>query len=311
MSVLIAGIDGGQSSTEAIVFDESGTIVARADTGPSDYVGQLSDSERAAGACEGAIVAALVLAGMDAKTPLAAVGIGLSGYNGTWYGRMPVFETRVVHVVHDAVAALEGAISERPAAVVIAGTGSAAYGESASRHGFAAGGFGYMFGDEGSSFWIAHAALSGAMRAHDRGKTSALGEAAVAYFECIDLHHVARAFLLNQITRPQLASFARVVHNAASLGDADAGAVLETAATDLAELAAIVVDRIAEDADAPVPLGFVGGAVDDERFRAAVTKHVAAATPHARVVAPRYNGAIGAALLAAAAAGIPRPDVKA
>lgn len=310
MSKLIAGIDGGQSSTGAVIFDETGKIVARGIAGPSDHVGELPDSERAALECEGAIATAFLLAGMDVKTPLAAVGIGLSGYEGTWHGREPVFNAPVINVVHDAVAALEGAIAERPAAVVIAGTGSAAYGESASRHGIAAGGFGYMFGDEGSSFWIARTALAGAMRSVGRGRHSALGEAAVAYFECIDLRHVARAFSLGQITRPQLASFARLVHNAARLGDADARAVLDQAAESLADLAAIIIERLALEAPEPIPLAFVGGAVENEQFRAAIAAQVEQAAPQARVVAPRYDPAIGAALLAADAAGIWRPEIQ-
>ena len=311
MSTLIAGIDGGQSSTVVVILDASGAEIARFDGPPSDHVGELPDSERAALVCENALMAALILAKLDVKTPFAAVGIGMSGYNGTWHGRMPVFAAPVLHVVHDAVAALEGAITERPAAVVIAGTGSAAYGESAARHGTAAGGFGYMFGDDGSSFWIARAALAGAMRAFDERVTSALGEAAVAYFECTDLRDVARAFSLAKITRPQIASFARVVHNAARLGDADARAILDEAAVALAALATTIVDRLAEDAGPSIPVAFVGGAVSDATFRTLVAHHVAVTTPRAHVVAPRFDGAVGAVFLAADAAGIPRPEPRA
>jgi N-acetylglucosamine kinase-like BadF-type ATPase len=308
MSVLIAGIDGGQSSTGAVVIDAaSGAILARDRSGPSDHVGELPDSERAALACEGSLMVALVGAGLDLKTPFAAVGIGMSGYEGAWHGRMPVFAAPVVHVVHDGVAALTGAIAQRPAAVVIAGTGSAAYGESDAGQGTAAGGFGYMFGDEGSSFWIARAALAGAMRATDDGHSTPLGEAAISYFECVDLRHVARAFSLGSITRPQIASFARLVHNAARLGDAGARAILDQAADDLAELGAIVVERLTGERTGPIPLAFVGGAMADAAFRALVEERAAKRSPGAAVVTPRYDGAIGAAFLAADAAGIARP----
>jgi glucosamine kinase len=308
MSVLIAGIDGGQSSTGAVVIDAtSGEILARDRSGPSDHVGELRDSERAALACEMSLSVALATAGLDMKTPFAAVGIGMSGYEGAWHGRMPAFASPVVHIVHDGVAALTGAIAERPAAVVIAGTGSAAYGESGAGNGTAAGGFGYMFGDEGSSFWIARAALAGAMRATGHGRTTPLGEAAISYFECVDLRQVARAFSLGSITRPQIASFARLVHNAARLGDADARTILDQAADDLAELGATVVERLAGDGIGPIPLAFVGGAMADAAFRALVEQRAAERSAAAAVVAPQYDGAIGAAFLAADAAGIARP----
>ena len=54
---------------------------------------------------------------------------------------------------------------------MIAGTGSAGYGERAGGSAVRIGGFGYLFGDEGSSFAIARAAIAEAMRASDRGQS--------------------------------------------------------------------------------------------------------------------------------------------
>ena len=312
MSTLIAGIDGGQSSTGTVVIDlSSGAIVARDRTGPTDHVGELPNSERAALAVEGSLTVALMMARHDPATRFAAVGIALSGYDGAWHGREPVVAAPVVHVVHDAVAALAGAVDGRPAAVVIAGTGSAAYGENTAGDGSSVGGFGYLFGDAGSSFWIARAALAGAMRGSDRQRESALGAAATAYFECVDLRRIARAVSLNEITRPQLASFARVVHNAARLGDADARAIISQAADDLAELGALVVNRLATFGEGPVSLAFTGGGMNDAAFRSLVSERAAATRLDIRVVPPRFDPAVGAALLACDAAGIPRPELHA
>jgi len=75
---------------------------------------------------------------------------------------------------------------------VIAGTGSVAYGESGVRDPIRVGGFGYLFGDEGSSYAIARTALAGAMRMTDRGVLTDLGSAALAFFDCSDLRALAR-----------------------------------------------------------------------------------------------------------------------
>ena len=157
-----AGIDGGQSSTIAVVLDARGTVLGRGTAGPSDHVDEPANTQRAAAACEAALANALAAAKLPAETGLAAVVVGLSGYDGDWHGRTPVFHTPITRYKHDAVIALAGAIRDRPAAVVIAGTGSVAYGESANRDPVRAGGFGYLFGDEGSSFAIARTALAGA-----------------------------------------------------------------------------------------------------------------------------------------------------
>ena len=307
MPSFVAGIDGGQSSTIAVVLDEAGATIGRGTAGPSDHVDEPPDSQRAAAACEAALAAALRAANLPAGTPLGAVVVGLSGYEGAWHGRRPLFTCPNVSYVHDAVIALAGAITERPAAVVIAGTGSVGYGESAIREPIRVGGFGYLFGDEGSSFAIARAALAGAMRMTDRGVLTDLGAAAVAFFDCGDLRALARAVALREIDRPHLAAFARVVHDAARLGDPAAQAIVDDAAAALAGLAQLVVERLGS-ADRPaVPVAFVGGAMDNAGLRSAVEGRLEAACPVAHVVAPAGEPALGAALMAIETARAVRP----
>jgi glucosamine kinase len=309
MTPLIAGIDGGQSSTTAVVIDASGTVIGRASAGPSDHVGEPPDSPRAARACELALVAALAAAGLPPDTPLAAAGIGMSGYEGGWHGREPVLHAQVVSCAHDAVTALVGALAERPGAVVIAGTGSVAYAERPNGESTQAGGYGYLFGDEGSSFWIARTAIAGAMHASERSAVSGLGEAAIAFFECDTLRGIARAFALSRITRPQLAGFARVVHNAARLGNRDARTILDRAVVALAELAAIVADRVVAEGEDPLPVALAGGGFNDDDFRALVATQIGLATRRALVVPARYDPTVGAALFGAREAGITVPAV--
>jgi N-acetylglucosamine kinase-like BadF-type ATPase len=304
---IVAGIDGGQSSTIAVVVDVAGTVLGRGTAGPSDHVDEPPDSQRAALACEAAVAAALRAARLPVGTAPAAVAIGLSGYEGAWHGRRPAFGTAPVRVVHDAVIALAGAIRERPAAVVIAGTGSAAYGETAGGEAIRAGGFGFLFGDEGSSFAIARTALAVAMRLTDRGVFTDLGAAALAYFDVPDLRALARAVSLRAVSRPQLAGFARVVLDAARLGDSQAQAIVDDAAAALTGLAQLIVARLGLTESAPVPVAFVGGAMENAAFRADVERRVENATSLARVVAPQAEPAVGAALLAFDAAGIARP----
>jgi len=307
MPALFAGIDGGQSSTVAVVLDERGALLGRGTAGPSDHVDEPATTQRAAQACESAVAAALGAAGLPASSTLKAVVVGLSGYEGSWHGREPDFGAAIVRYKHDTVIALAGAIRERPAAVVIAGTGSVAYGESANREPVRAGGFGYIFGDEGSSYAIARTALAAAMRLTDRGVLTDLGAAALAFFDCPDLRALARAVSLRQIGRPQLASFSRVVFDAARLGDPEATAILGDAAAALAGLAQLVVEQLGS-ADVPaVPVAFVGGAMDNADLRLATARRLEAATPLARVVAPAFGPAVGAAFLAFDAAGVARP----
>jgi N-acetylglucosamine kinase-like BadF-type ATPase len=304
---LVAGIDGGQSSTTAVVLDEAGAILGRGVAGPSDHVDEPPASRRAADACETAIAGALREARLPATTPLAGVVVGLSGYDGSWHGVEPVFLAEHVRYVHDAPAALAGAIAARPAAVVIAGTGSVAYGEPRVGDPVRVGGFGYLFGDEGSSFAIARTAIAAAMRVSDRGILTDLGAAALAFFDCRSLRGLARAVSLKEIARPQIAAFARVVYDAARLGDEEAQGIIDDAVVALATLADAIVARLDGSETTPIPLAFVGGAMDAGEMRAATERRVAASNPAARIVTAAYDPAVGAALLAFDAADLRRP----
>jgi glucosamine kinase len=294
---LFAGIDGGQSSTTAVVVSGSGGVLGRGTAGPCDHVDEPSDSRRCAEACETAVARAVKAAHLPEGSPLDAVVIGLSGYDGVFHGVPPAFGNARVRFMHDAPIALAGAVDRRPAVVVIAGTGSVAYGEDAAGRGVRIGGYGYVFGDEGSSFALARGALAYAMELADRGRTSRLGDAALAYFDRPNLRALARAFYLREIGRPGLANFARVVLDAARLGDPEAAALVERAANALATLAANAIQQL-ELGAVSVPVAFTGGLFANADFTRRAVEALSVAAPNARVVKPLYDPATGAARLA-------------
>ena len=303
----VAGVDGGQSSTTAVVIDEKGVVRGRGTAGPADHVGELPGSHKFADACTTALAGALAAAGLPCDTRFAAVHAGLSGYDERFDGAQPVLAADVVRVEHDAPVALAGAVQTLPAVVVIAGTGSVAYGKSAGGLSVRTGGWGYLFGDAGSAFAVARDALAHAMAEDDRGARSPLGDAALAYFDDKQLRGLATATLLGRISRGQLATFARVVHDAARLGDAAAARIVDAAASALAELAAVTLTRLNLRGES-VPVAFAGGAFANDAFFARTRDLLAARAPHAQAVTARYDPAVGAALLAFRDAGLPVPD---
>ncbi|MDQ6944661.1 MAG: ATPase, partial [Candidatus Eremiobacteraeota bacterium] len=164
----VAGIDGGQSSTTAVVVDEKGVVRGRGGAGPADHVDEPPGSRKFADACTTALLRALEAAGLPRDTRFAAVHAGLSGYDEHFDGVRPVFGSDTVRVQHDAPVALAGAVQTLPAVVVIAGTGSVAYGRGAEGQSVRTGGWGYLFGDAGSAFAVARDALAQAMSEDDR-----------------------------------------------------------------------------------------------------------------------------------------------
>ncbi|HEY4440410.1 MAG TPA: BadF/BadG/BcrA/BcrD ATPase family protein [Candidatus Elarobacter sp.] len=303
----VAGIDGGQSSTTAVVVDERGIIRGRGTSGPADHVDEPPGSTKCAAALSAALSEATIAAGLPRGTLFDAVVAGVSGYDATFDGAPVRLPARAQKILHDAPIALAGATPSRPAVVVISGTGSVAYGEDAARSAVTVGGWGYLFGDEGSAYAIARDALAAAMRADDRRELSPLGDAALAYFDRRDLRSLATAALRGRLSRAAIAAFARVVHDAARLGDAEADAIVGSAADSLAQLAANAIARLAT-AGRAVRVSFSGGAFANDAFGMRCADALAALAPDAIVEAPRYPPAVGAALLAFALADLGVPE---
>ena len=210
MAELVAGVDGGQSSTTAAIADESGCVLGRGAGPPADLVGEPRESRRQRDAIATALRAALSDAGLSASTPLRALVAGLTGHDEGMPARSALESLAdTVAVVHDTAIAHAGALGGHAGIVVIAGTGSVALGNAAPGEAFIrAGGWGYFFGDAGSALWIAREAIASAMRDFDAGEPSQLGEAALRFFGAPDLRSIQHAFAHGDLTRSALAAFA-------------------------------------------------------------------------------------------------------
>jgi glucosamine kinase len=296
VSLYVAGIDGGQSSTTAVIGDELGRIVGRGTAGPADEVGQGADSTRLHDALTGALAGAVADAGLEPGAHFGAIVAGISGYEGRLYGRTPVLPaTRVVYM-HDAPVAHAGALGGRPGAIVIAGTGSVVYATD-GRQGRTTGGWGFLFGDEGSAFWLVREALAAAMRDDDAGSGAMRAEAQAAceFFGLPSLRAITRAFYAGEIGRDRLAAFApRALQFECWAGIAGRGAD---------RLAALVRSALERGA---VPLvACTGGMFADAGFARRVHDGIRQAAMPVEIVDPRYSPSMGALLLAYREAGIP------
>src|ERR1700722_13274190 len=210
--MLVAGIDGAQSSTVVLVGNERGQILSRSKSGPADEVGTDSNSTSRRDALREALADACRRGGLPVESDFAAIVAGVSGYEGRVYGAMPKMPTRRFILMHDAPVAHAGALAGMPGVVVIAGTGSVVYARDEDGVSQTLGGWGFLFGDEGSAFSIARDALALVMAAEDDGDQSLREEAQAAcdFFAMGSLRHLARAFYSGEVTRAQFAAFTPV-----------------------------------------------------------------------------------------------------
>src|SRR5262249_25842245 len=162
------GFDGGGTKTESAVLDALGREVARSIAGPSNPL--RVGFERAYAALSAAAETALSQAHLKASQ-VSAVCAGLAGASrpGVAEALVPLLEksfpNSFVHVTADFEVALEAAAGSGPGVVLIAGTGSSAYGRNAVGETARAGGRGPWGGGERRALGVGGRWGAGAGRA--------------------------------------------------------------------------------------------------------------------------------------------------
>ena len=240
------GFDGGGTKTTAILIDSSGRERARAVSGPSNPLRVGFD-----GAFE-----ALTFA---ARETLRVAGIGPGQVRGVCAGLAgagrrsvvnliepffkKLFPQAVVHVMADFSIALEAATGGGPGVVLIAGTGSCAFGRGLDGSFARAGGYGPWIGDEGSAYSIGRQAVSAVLHARDAlALPTALEERILPALNLPDLDQLTERIAKNpDDVFPDLFP---VVVCAADEGDEVAREILFTAAAALGRMAGSVILRL-------------------------------------------------------------------
>jgi len=306
------GVDGGQSSTTALIADRAGRVLGSASGGACNHAGAAEGREKFVRAISETVAAALSEAGFDYRAvEFAGACLGCSGGPDD---KLPIVEellrsARLV-VTTDAAIALSGATAGEPGIVAIAGTGSIAYGRNARGQTARAGGWGYVFGDEGGAFDIVRRALRAVLRAAEGwGPETALGEALLRATAARSPNELMHAFYTAEYSRARIASFAPLVDAAARQGDAAARTILDEAAAELAQLAGAVHRQIFEPRT-PVRVAYIGGVFRSDLLLESFRKLVHRDLAGSRCEPPIYGPAGGALLEAYRAAGIAPPRLS-
>ncbi len=241
----VLGIDAGGTKTVCLLADEQGAILAQARGGGANLQahGELEVEKVLHHVMDTALderdirpaVICLGIAGVDRPADAEAVR-GIMRRIGS--------KARTL-VVNDALVALVAGAGDRPGVVIIAGTGSIAYGRNAAGRAARAGGWGYLLGDEGSGFWIGRRALSAVVRAADgRGPETELTDRVMTRLNLVRPSDLIHETYYRDLKRGAIAGLAPVVAEARAGGDAVAAEILVQAARELTAAASSVVNRL-------------------------------------------------------------------
>jgi N-acetylglucosamine kinase-like BadF-type ATPase len=254
------GFDGGGTKTDCVLLNANGIVIGEGHGGPanplrSGYDGAFSSLHEAASAA--------IAAGKIHPRDVNGVCAGLAGAGRrSVVRRIMVFLSRefplaLTHVATDYEIALEAAAGSGPGVVLIAGTGSVAYGRNPAGETARAGGHGPWIGDEGSAFEIGRRAIHAVARSRDMdAPVTVLAETISAALNCPDWDELMLRIMKNpDDVFPKLFP---VVADAANSEDSTAKEIMFASAIGLGNLAMIVIRRLGMK-DLQFPLVKCGG----------------------------------------------------
>lgn len=306
------GVDGGGTKTALALVDADGNIRAT-HTAPGAYY-FASGLEATGKVLAGAVTALLASAELK-PAAIEFAFFGLPGYGedstlGDALERLPAafLAGSAYRCGNDMVCGWAGSLGCRDGISVVAGTGSISYGE---RGGSSArcGGWGELFSDEGSAYWIACRGLNLFSRMSDgRAPRSLFHELLRTRLElAADLDLCGHVYTRLASDRARIAQLARVVQEAALAGDAPAMGIYAEAAAELAGLVEATRRQLGFAAAEIVPVSYSGGVFDHagalllQPFATALRAH----HHYYQLETPALPPVLGAALYAARCAGRP------
>ena len=239
----VLGLDGGGTKTDCVLKDETGAVLVRTRSGPSNpsRVGLEAALAALMDAAEKALAASA-----KSAIEIAAVHGGIAGAGAV--RAIPDltrelkrnFPSATVLITTDLSIAL-AATRELPSVVVIAGTGSAVLGRDSSGTLVREGGWGPTLGDPGSAYDIGRRAVVLGLRHSSPSENFHLGGEILHAFDCNWVELQERICRNADSILPKVFP---IVANAANRGDGFARALLRAAAEELAEFVARVVESL-------------------------------------------------------------------
>ncbi|MGB9681507.1 MAG: BadF/BadG/BcrA/BcrD ATPase family protein [bacterium] len=295
MSRYILGIDGGGTKTELAIANEEGFILAKGYSGPSNWTTtpRMVTEENIVEGIESTLSQVsdikldLIVAGIagvskreeEAKNFLFSLG----------------FSKRVV-VTSDAHIALIGAVLGREGIIVISGTGSIGYGRRDNRE-VRSGGWGYLLGDEGSSYDVGRMGIISALRSYDgRGKKTILLGMLQDYIGTLDTEALVK--IIYQRPKDIISGFAPKVVEGAKNNDDVALKILQDASYELGLLGISVAKRLNYSSEDIFDLAYIGGFFNSgEIVVAEFTRSIREIFPNCNIFRAKSSPVMGAVIL--------------
>lgn len=262
--MLVLGIDGGATKTVAVLGDaHTGEVLGLGRSRGSNF--HAHDSTAAFAELDAAIAAAFVAAGI-ARHAVQTMCAGISGVSRpedemmvmSWVRSRQIAQQLLI--ANDGWLVIAGGTPDGVGVGLICGTGSIAVGRDQAGHMTRAGGWGYLFGDEGSGHDLAIMALRAAAQAADgRGPQTELLPALLGHWQLqLPEDFITYLYGVND-PRPLLGDVGPVIMRVAESGDRVSQDLVRRAGHELARAVYAVTQRL--QLPRPLPVGLAGSMI--------------------------------------------------
>ena len=296
---LRVGIDGGGTTTRAVVIDESNRVLGRGQGDSSNLYNLGLDAALAsiATAIEGALSAANV-----GREDVSSWGFGLAGLSGApekarWRAALAPIYAGALAVDEDVAAAWAGALGPENlgagGAVLIAGTGANCFGQNARGTRRRVDGWGPLLGDRGSGYWLGESAMRAAVAGFDAATApTSLQNVLLKHFEVESVEELVGVVYAPDFRRDRVAAFVPKVIECARKGDDVAADLLRQSGEQLGQTARAVLHPLQLK-----KLAITGGLLENSpEIRDGLQQTLGA---EIELLQPRFEAVVGAAFLPA------------
>ncbi|MBL1134059.1 MAG: hypothetical protein D8M56_01985 [Chloroflexi bacterium] len=295
MNGYVMGIDGGGSNLRVVVATPDLQVVGESHAGTVNP--SVIGRETAAGLIRQHMWAAITNAHLQ-PADIRAVCIGVAGasadHSADWLCEVvgPITPNAKIRPSADQEIALVGAHGKREGILILAGTGSVAYGVNPAGQAAAVGGWGYLLGDEGSGYWLGMSALRAISQASERRAAKTTLTESVLHELNLEKPRDLIRWLYAQPRNAEIAQLAPLIIQQADAGDAVANCLVGEAIQHLAGHVTALRD-ILNFPDAPI--AFAGGLLTHPNaLSSGLGRHLQLPA----IPVPLYPPVIGAVLLA-------------
>jgi len=306
----VAGVDGGNTKTEALVANGEGALLGYGRSGCGNYEGPGLEAARRE--IRKALEAAIAQGGVAARD-IAACCFGLAGadfpedFVMLQEGMEELGVGRKVIIENDAIIGLRAGTTLGYGAGVIMGGGTKTVGRAPDGREVRFPGEGYIFGDWGGGSQVSLDVLHRVFRAYQgRGKPTALLPATLEFFGVRDMEELTRRLYRDEITHEQRMALTPLCFRVAAQGDEVAQEIIKMVGEETAVSAAAVLKQL-ELLDKPADVVLIGSLFtkgEGPLLMDTVRARLAELAPYARPVRLRHPPVVGAILLALEACGV-------